>query len=108
MNVTGELVKVLDKEQGTSKAGKEWVKQSFVIKTDAKFNPEICFELFGEEKVEMLHNIVKTITIGEMLSIDFNLSSREYNGRYYTQASAWKVEKVGVMANEEELTDSPF
>lgn len=100
MNVTGELVKVLDREKGTSKAGKEWVKQSFVIKTDAKFNPEICFELFGEEKVEML-----PLTIGEMLSIDFNLSSREYNGRYYTQASAWKV---GVMANEEELTDSPF
>tara|TARA_R110002167_G_scaffold121776_1_gene300148 strand:- start:161 stop:466 length:306 start_codon:yes stop_codon:yes gene_type:complete len=101
MNVKGVLLKVLDKEQGTSKAGKEWVKQSFVIKTDAKFNPEICFELFGEDKVAML-----PILIGETLSVDFNLSSREYKGRYYTQASAWKIEGAKTKVELEE--DCPF
>ena len=38
--ITGKLVKALDVESGTSKAGKEWKKQSFVIDTGAQYNPE--------------------------------------------------------------------
>ena len=33
MEVTGKLVKKLELETGTSKAGKEWQKQSIVIDT---------------------------------------------------------------------------
>ena len=55
--VTGKLVKALDVESGTSKAGKEWKKQSFVIDTGAQFNPEVCFSLFGEDKIGMLQGI---------------------------------------------------
>jgi len=43
--ITGKLVKALDVESGTSKAGKEWKKQSFVIDTGAQYNPEVCFSL---------------------------------------------------------------
>ena len=55
--ITGKLVKALDEESGTSKAGKEWKKQSFVIDTGAQFNPEVCFSLFGEDKIAMLQGI---------------------------------------------------
>ena len=54
LEVKGNLVKVLEMQSGTSKAGKGWVKQSFVVDTGAKFNPEICFNLFGQEKVDLL------------------------------------------------------
>ena len=33
--LNGKLIKLLDVESGTSKAGKEWKKQSFVIDTGA-------------------------------------------------------------------------
>ena len=108
MKVTGKLVKVLDKQQGTTQKGSEWVKQDFVIETDAKFNPEICFTLFGEEKVSML-----TQSIGDELEVSYNLSSREYKGKYYTQAQAWKIESATTQQEEDafiaELNeDSPF
>ena len=45
MLVTGKLIKVLDKQQGTSKSGKEWVKQTFVIDTNEQYNNIIAFEL---------------------------------------------------------------
>jgi len=108
MKVTGKLVKVLDKQQGTTQKGSEWVKQDFVIDTHAKYNPEICFTLFGEEKVSML-----TQSIGDELEVSYNLSSREYKGKYYTQAQAWKIESATTQQEEDafiaELNeDSPF
>ena len=110
MEANGKLIKILDKEQGTSKAGKQWVKQSFVIETDSQYNNEICFELFGEEKIGMLNH-----DIGSTLNVKFNLSSREYKGRYYTQAQAWRIDgQVSDGLSEEKVdeiysnTESPF
>jgi len=53
LEMKGKLVKVLDAQKGVSKAGKEWIKTSIVLDNGAKFNPEICFNLFGQEKVDM-------------------------------------------------------
>ena len=109
MKVTGKLVKVLDKQQGTTQKGSEWIKQDFVIDTEAKYNPEICFTLFGEEKVSMLDDFSR----GEEIEVSYNLSSREYKGKYYTQAQAWKIESL-IMQQEEDTfiaelnEDSPF
>jgi len=108
MKVTGKLVKVLDKQQGTTQKGSEWIKQDFVIDTEAKYNPEICFTLFGEEKVSML-----TQSIGDTIEVSYNLSSREYKGKYYTQAQAWKIESLMVRQEEDSFIaelneDSPF
>ena len=38
MNIEGKLVKVFDLESGTSKAGKEWKKQSILIEQDTSYN----------------------------------------------------------------------
>jgi len=32
------------------------------------------------------------LRIGETLSVSFDIESREYNGKWYTDAKAWKVE----------------
>tara|TARA_B100000900_G_scaffold411241_1_gene430540 strand:+ start:621 stop:977 length:357 start_codon:yes stop_codon:yes gene_type:complete len=103
--ITGKLVKALDVESGTSKAGKEWKKQSFVIDTGAQFNPEVCFSLFGEEKITMLQGI----NPGEEIEVSFNLSSREYNGRYYHNIDAWRINKAAaaVVATAAEAPSTP-
>ena len=102
--ITGKLVKVLEVESGTSKAGKEWKKQSFVIDTGAQFNPEVCFSLFGEDKITMLQDI----NPGEEIEVSFNLSSREYNGRYYHNIDAWRINKAAAAVVAEPTNESPF
>jgi hypothetical protein len=87
--VKGRITKVLSIETGTSKAGKEWKKQSFVLDTGAQYNPEVCFSLFGDEKVDMLRNYGE----GQEVEVAFNVSSREFNGKYYHNLDAWKVFK---------------
>jgi hypothetical protein len=90
LKIKGKIVKILEVEKGTSKAGKEWQKQNFVIDTGSKYNPEICFQLFGDEKIGMLRNFAK----GEEVEVSFNVSSREYNGRYFHNLDAWLIKSA--------------
>ena len=61
LSVKGKLSRKLSVESGTSKAGNEWKKQSFLLDTGAQYNPEICFQLFGDDKIEILNHHTKKI-----------------------------------------------
>ena len=91
LEITGRISKVLSIESGQSKAGKEWKKQGFVVDAGAQYNPEVCFSLFGDDKINMLRNY----GAGQEVKVSFNISSREYNGKYYHNIDAWKIEGVG-------------
>ena len=46
-----------------AKAGNEWKKQSFVLDTGAQYNPEICLQLFGDDKIAILkHSLILSQT----------------------------------------------
>ena len=110
LSVKGKLLRKLNIESGTSKSGNEWKKQSFILDTGNQYNPEICFQMFGEEKIEILNNFSE----GDVIQVAFNLSSREYNGKYYHNIDAWKIETIseeGSVIDEElapEGDDLPF
>ncbi len=93
LTVTGVIEKVLDKQSGTSKAGKDWTTQDFILKTDSEYNNLYCFALFGAEKIE---NFEKYNKVGQSVSVEFNVNCREYQGKYYTNLSAWKISKADV------------
>ena len=97
LSVKGKLTRKLSVESGTSKAGNEWKKQSFVLDTGSQYNPEICFQLFGEEKIEMLNHHEE----GSQIEVSFNLSSREYNGRYFHNVDAWRIESLNNTSSTE-------
>jgi hypothetical protein len=89
LSVKGRIEQILKPESGVSRAGKEWKKQDFVIETDEQFPRKVCFTLFGD-KVDQVSNIAQ----GQEVEVSFNLESREYNGRWYTNANAWKIDQV--------------
>jgi hypothetical protein len=78
MEVTGKLVKILDLETGTSKAGKEWQKQTVVIDSGNEFNNLTAVSAFGD-KVSKMNMLEKGMTV----TILCNVYSREYKGKYY-------------------------
>ena len=102
LSVKGKLSRKLNVESGTSKAGKEWKKQSFLVDTGAQYNPEICFQLFGDDKIELLNHHNE----GDQVEVSFNLSSKEYNGRYFHNIDAWRIENIGGTATSQNQ-DSP-
>ena len=109
MEVTGTIKQILKVEQGTSKAGKEWKKLNFILESkDGEYTNTICFDVFGEEKVD---NFVKFNNVGDNVTVSFNVSSREYNEKWYTQTSAWMVKKNTSETEtklEEAKDDLPF
>jgi hypothetical protein len=79
MQIIGKLVQKLERETGTSKSGKSWEKMSILIEqTGATFNKEVAVTFFGD-KIKSLRDIEE----GSEVSVSINLSSREYNGKYY-------------------------
>jgi hypothetical protein len=109
MKVTGKIEKILDTATGTSKAGKEWKKTSFLLKTDEEYNNLYCFDVFGGEKVD---NFLQWNAKGDIVEVDFNVRTNEWKDKYFTSLEAWKVfkantneinEGVEQVANESDL-----
>ncbi len=88
LKITGRITKILPIETGTSKSGKDWKKQAFVIDNYSQYNPDVCFSVFGDEKVEALSKFSE----GQEVEVSFNVSSREFNEKYYHNLDAWKIE----------------
>lgn len=85
MELTGKCVAVLDIQSGTSKTGNTWQKQDFVIEVGDRYPKKVCLQLFGD-KVNECPNI------GDEVTVSFDAESREWNGKWFTQLNAWKVE----------------
>lgn len=92
MEVTGKITKVLDKVTGQKKDGSgEWVKQSFILETSEQYSNLYCFEVFGDEKVNNFNQYNK---VGDSVKVDFNVSTNEWQGKYFTSLQAWKIFKA--------------
>jgi predicted SnoaL-like aldol condensation-catalyzing enzyme len=87
--IKGKVVKILPETSGTSQAGKDWVKQDFVIETADQYPKKIYFTAFGEKIVP----VVKTLTVGQEVEVHFNAESREYQDKYFTQLNCWRIDK---------------
>lgn len=92
MEITGTITKILDKVTGQKKDGSgEWVKQSFILETTEQYNNLYCFEIFGAEKVDNFNQYNK---VGSNVKVDFNVSTNEWQGKYFTSLQAWKIFKA--------------
>jgi len=114
MKVTGTIKKVLPTLEGTSKAGKEWKKLSFVLETKEEYNNLYCFDVFGDEKVD---NFLKYNKVGQDVDVEFNVRTNEWNDKYFTSLDAWKIFKADVsevevvgaeVINNDDADDLPF
>lgn len=89
MEIQGKIVHVLPLQSGVGKAsGKEWKKQDYVLETlDLQYPKKVCFNLWGD-------NIDKfALQEGEEVTVQIDIESREYNGRWYTEVKAWRVDR---------------
>ena len=98
LSVKGSIIKILNAESGVSKAGKEWKKQEFVIETQEQFPRKVCFTLFNEKT-----DLISGVKSGQEVEVSFNVESREYNGKWFHNINAWKID----ITQPENLQDAP-
>lgn len=107
LEIKGKITKRLPIEKGTSKAGKEWTKQTIVIDNGDQYNPNVAISFFGDDKVKMLENFKE----GQDVAIGVNISSKEFNGKWYNQIDGWMIKAADQTKNApivEEEDDLPF
>jgi hypothetical protein len=105
MEIKGKVVQLLQMQTGQGKKG-PWKKQEFIIETQGQYPKKVCLSAWGD-KVDQYN-----LSIGDEVSVSVDLESREYNGRWYTEARAWKLEKSGGSGrannNTPPVGDEPF
>src|SRR5690554_3108532 len=84
MQLTAKLIQILPLQSGTGRNG-EWKKQDIIVETQDQYPKKICVSLWGN-KFESV-----PLNEGTMYTIDFDVESREYNGRWYTDVKAWRI-----------------
>ena len=93
MDIVGKIIQVLPEQSGTSKTGNPWKVQSYVLETQEQYPRKVCFEIFGEDRIK--NNPCK---IDDVVTVSFDIESREFNGRWYTSIRAWRVQQGAVAA----------
>ena len=94
MNIQAKLVQLLPIQTGMGKNG-QWRKQDIIVETNGQYPKKICISIWGDKINE------KQLLIGNQLDIDFELESREFNGKWYTDIRAWKI-----VSGEEKIVNS--
>ena len=89
MELKGKVIQILPAQSGMGKKGQQWKKQEFIVETQAQYPKKVCLSVWGD-KIDQFN-----LVAGEMVNVSVDLESREYNGRWYTEARAWKIEKSG-------------
>lgn len=88
MQLTAKLIQVLPLQTGTGKNG-QWKKQDIIVETEGQFPKKVCISIWGDKINE------SQLQLGAQLAISFDVESREYNSKWYTDVKAWKIEAAG-------------
>jgi len=87
LEISGKIFSILPEQSGNGQNG-PWVKQSFVIETASdRFPKKICFQAWNDKG-----ELVTRLKPGDEVKVAFDLESREFNGKWYTDARVWKME----------------
>lgn len=103
MELKGKVIQLLPQQSGMGKKG-PWKKQEFIVETQSQYPKKVCLSIWGD-KIDQFG-----VAIGDQVNVSVDLESREYNGRWYTEARAWKIEKSGGAASPsaDAIGDEPF
>ena len=90
MEIIGKAIAALPVKSGVSqRTGEQWQSREYVIETQEQYPKKMCFEVFGTDKLKEFN-----IRNNDLIKVHFDISAREYNGKWYNSVRAWKVEHV--------------
>ena len=87
MELIGKVIQKLPEVGGNSKSGNAWRKLEFIVETGGQYPKKVCVSLWGD-KIDQF-----PLQQGDQVTLSIDVESREYNGRWYTEVKAYKVDK---------------
>lgn len=94
MEITGKIIAAMPEVSGVSSRGNTWKKREYVLEnTEGQFARKIAFTCFGENADRI------QLEVGQEVKIYFDIESREFNGRWYTDLRAWRAEPLAAASS---------
>ncbi|MFW5852131.1 MAG: DUF3127 domain-containing protein [Bacteroidota bacterium] len=87
MELDGKIIEILPVQSGEGRNG-TWKKQDFIVETQGQYPKKVCVSLWGDK----IDNSI--LQPGAEIKASINIESREFNGRWYTDVKAWKLEPL--------------
>ncbi|MBQ3732132.1 MAG: DUF3127 domain-containing protein [Muribaculaceae bacterium] len=87
MEIKGKIIQKLEPQSGTSKAGNAWKKQEYVLETLDSYPRKVKFDFFGDRADQYVFEV------GDVITLSYDIESREFNGRWYTDIRGFKAVK---------------
>ena len=89
-SIKGKVHAILAEQKGTSANGKDWAKIDFVIEeVEGQYPKKVSFTCMGDKILP----VVKSLSVGQLVEVHYNLDAREYNGKWFTNINAWRIDK---------------
>ena len=100
MELIGKAIAALPVKSGVSqRTGEQWQSREYVIETQEQYPKKMCFEVFGTDKLKEFN-----IRNNDLIKVHFDITAREYNGKWYNSVRAWKVEHFNPQSQTTETT----
>lgn len=93
MEIQGKVIQICEPQKFNGRNG-EFSKFGFVIETIGQFARKVHFQVFGDERWASM-----AIQLNEELNVSFDVSSREWQGKWFTSCDAWRVLRNTQQAN---------
>lgn len=85
MEITGKVVQILPEQRFNGRNG-EVVKNTFVVETQGQYPKKIAFSVLGEDRFKTM-----ALAVGNTYNVSFDIESREWSGKWFTDVSAWRA-----------------
>lgn len=82
-----ELVGKLLKKFDTQEISATFKKRDFVVESEGQYPQQIKFELKNEKT-----SVIDGFNEGTKVKVHFDISGREWQGKYFVNLSSWRVE----------------
>ena len=91
LKLTGAVVAIGEMQSGVSKkTGNPWSSQEIVIKPPTgKYAKPAAFRVYKPEK-----DLTEEYKLKDFIEVKFEVASREYNKKWYTNLDAWAIKKL--------------
>lgn len=101
MEIIGKVISVLPLQQGVSaRTNNPWSIKTIIIETQEQYSRKVAIEIFGDQRIAD-----NPCEVDQIVTVSFDLESREFNGRWYTSVRAWKVQQ-GAITNQMPATNA--
>lgn len=92
MEIIGKVVRLGNLVEGTSARG-PWRKQELIIETEEQYPRTVCLICWTNQIEE-----IQKFAPGQTIKAQIEISSREFNGKWYTDVRVWRFDPVGATA----------